>query len=74
MTKEDYDTKLREMLNTSTYKRLKGDPATAQEGRLTHRLKTLEKSDDIPSRLYNELKPSGSQPPRIYGLPKVPKT
>ena len=40
MTKEDYDTKLREMLNTSTYKRMKGDPVTAQEGRVTHRLNT----------------------------------
>ena len=70
MTKEDYDTKLRRMLESSTYKRLKGDPTTAQESKLSCKLKNLEKSGDIPTRLYHELRPSGSQPPRIYGLPK----
>ena len=70
MAKEDYDTKLRRMLESSTYKRLKGDPTTAQESKLSRKLKSLEKSGDIPIRLYHELRPSGSQPPRIYGLPK----
>ena len=63
MTKEDYDTELRRMLESSTYKRLKGDPTTAQESKLSRKLKSMEKSGDIPTRLYHELRPSGSQPP-----------
>ena len=62
------------MLNTSTYKQLKEDPTTAQEARLARQLKSLEKSGDILSRLYNELRPSGSQPARIYSLAKVHKS
>ena len=50
-----------------------GRPKTAQEGRLTRQVESPEKSGDISSRLYNELNPSGSQPPRIYGLPKMHK-
>ena len=73
MTKEDYDAKLRGMLDISTYKRLKRDPTATQESKLTHKLNSLERSGDIPTRLYHELRPSGSQPPRIYGLPKVHK-
>ena len=73
MTKEDYDAKLRGMLDTSTYKQLKGDATATQASKLTDKLKSLERSGDIPTRLYHELRPSGSQPPRIYGLPKVHK-
>ena len=34
---------------------------------------SLGRSGNIPTRPYHELRPSGSQPPRIYGLPKVHK-
>ena len=73
MNREDYDTKMRGMLSTATYKQLKKDPTATQEGRLSRKLKELEKKGEIPGGLYHRLRPSGSQPPRIYGLPKIHK-
>ena len=34
---------------------------------------SMVRSGDIPTTPYHELRPSSSQPPRIYGLPKVHK-
>ena len=62
-----------EMLGTGTYGKLRGDPTATQENRLSHKLKGLEKNGEITSALYNRLTPTGSQPPRIYGLPKIHK-
>ena len=33
----------------------------------------MEKDGEITEGLYHRLRPSGSQPPRIYGLPKIHK-
>ena len=35
ITREEYDRKMRGMLNTATYKRLKKDPTATQEGKLS---------------------------------------
>ena len=48
MNREDYDTKMRGMLSTATYKQLKKDPTATQEGRLSRKLKELEKKGEIP--------------------------
>ena len=48
MNREDYDTKMRGMLSTATYKQLKKDPTAMQEGRLSRKLKELEKKGEIP--------------------------
>ena len=47
MRREDYDRKMRELLDTTTYTRLKGDPTAVQENRLSHRLRELEKCEEI---------------------------
>ena len=73
MTRGDYDSKMRGMLDTTTYRRLKKDPTATQETRLSRRLKGLEKDGELSGQLYHQLRPSGSQPPRIYGLPKIHK-
>ena len=73
MTKEDYDMKMRGMLSTATYKQLKKDLTATQEGRLSRKLKELEKKGEVSGGLYHRLRPSGSQPLRIYGLPKINK-
>ena len=73
MRREEYNTKLKGMLETTTYRRLGKDPTAAQESRLSRKLKELEKGGEITGSLYNRLRPSGSQPPRIYGLPKIHK-
>ena len=70
MRRCDYDGKMEEMLGTGTYGKLRGDPTATQENRLSCKLKGLER---ITNALYNKLRPTGSQPPRIYGLPKFHK-
>ena len=73
MERDEYDSKMSELLNSTTYKKLKKDPTSAKENKLSRLLKSLEKSKELPSKLYNKLRPSGTQPPRIYGLPKIHK-
>ena len=73
MRRCDYDGKMEEMLGTGTYGKLRGDPTATQENRLSRKLKGLEKNGEIRNALYNKLRPTGSQPPRIYGLPKIHK-
>ena len=70
MRRDDYDTKMRGILDTATYRQLKKDPTATQGGKLNQRLKRMEKDAEITEGLYHRLRPSGSQPPRIYGLPK----
>ena len=72
MTRENYDTKLRGMLETATYRQLKKDLTAAQKRGLMSRLGKL-KEGEISESLYRWLRLSGSQPPRIYGLPKIHK-
>ena len=57
----------------TTYRKLPKDPTTTQENKVIRVLKKLEKDNEIPTSLYNRLRPSGSLPPRIYGLPKIHK-
>ena len=73
MRRCDYDRKMEEMLGTGTYGKLRGDPTATQENRLSRKLKGLEKNGEIRNTLYNKLRPTGSQLPRIYGLPKIHK-
>ena len=62
-----------EMLETGTYGKLRGDPTATQVNSLSRKLKGLEKNQEITIALYNKLKPTGSQLPKIYGLPKIHK-
>ena len=74
MTRIDYDTKMRGMIETAIYWQLGKDPTVTQENRINRKLKDLEKCEELPSTLYSRLRPSECQVPRIYGLPKVHKT
>ena len=44
------------------------------ESKLQKRLLELFKEDSIPKSLYQNIRPTGSQRPRMYGLPKTHKT
>ena len=74
MATEDYHTKMRGLLETTTYQRLKKDPTSTQENRISRKLRELEKGNELPESLYRRLRHSGCQPPMIYGLPKKHKT
>ena len=74
MKRSDYDEKMEQLLqDPTTYQQLPKDPTPAQESKLSRKLKSLEKCGGISSKLYQKLRPTGSQPPRIYGLPKIHK-
>ena len=60
-----------EMLGTGTYGKLRGDPTATQENSRSRKLKKLEKNGEMTSALYNKVRPTGSEPTRIYGLPKI---
>ena len=61
------------MLGSDTYSILNKDPTKTQEAKLTRELKGLERTGEIPNELYNKIRPVGSKPPRLYGLPKIHK-
>ena len=74
MDHRDYESKLSTMLNdTSTYKKLNRDPSAALEKKMNSLLLQLNRSEQIPDRLYQRLRSSSGVTPRIYGLPKVHK-
>ena len=74
MERSDYDGKVKELLgDATTYRRLPKDPTQAQETKLSRRLRELQKNREITTPIYNRLRPTGSQPPRFYGLPKIHK-
>ena len=43
------------------------------ESRLQNRLLDLVKADLMPRWIYDAIRPTGSQKPRIYGMPKTHK-
>ena len=73
MTREEYNSKMEELLSTDTYRMLKKDPTAAQEAKIGRVLRDYVKKNEVNDELYNWLRPSGCQPPRIYGLPKIHK-
>ena len=59
--------------DSSKFKRLKNDPTVLREGQLQRFLRNVKKSNKIDNIIYEKVYPSGSQPARIYGLPKMHK-
>ena len=49
------------------------DPTLLREGQLQRFLRNLKKNNEIDNIIYDKIYPSGSQPARIYGLPKMHK-
>ena len=69
---------MNEILNDqSKFKRLgpvsRNDNTANIESRLQKRLLDLVKADHMPKWIYDAILPTGSQRPRIYGLPKTHK-
>ena len=57
----------------ATFKQIHKDPTIFEEDRLIQKLRQMMKRNFISEREYNYCYPSGSQPARLYGLPKVHK-
>ena len=49
------------------------DNTSKNESRIQRRLLQLHKDDLLPANLYDLIRPTGSQRPRMYSLPKTQK-
>ena len=80
MKVETYHQKLDEILNLPQFEKLDSTrknakhPILKEEERIIGILKSLRDENKIDDSLYNKLKPTGSQPARLYGLAKVHKS
>jgi len=80
-TKANYINKMNTLLSdNSKFKEFvphgnsRKDPFITNENKFNNHLKRLEKAGKISSEIYNKVRPVGSAPPRLYGLPKVHKS
>ena len=74
LDKQDY---IKGMLNilkdTTKFRKLETDPTRLREGQLQRFLRSLKNTSFFSDGLYEKLYPTGSQPARMYGLPKLHK-
>ena len=78
LNKTDYVKKMNSILEDETKFLTLGpsskmDNASKIESRIQRRLLQLHKEDLLPANLYDLIRPTGSQRPRMYGLPKTHK-
>ena len=59
--------------DSSKFSKLNCDPTLSREGKLQRFLRKLKKNGEIDDTTYKDIYPTGSQPARIYGLPKMHK-
>ena len=59
--------------NASKFKPLTQDPTISREARLQRFLRKLKKNNSINEQTYKDMFSRGSQPARLYGLPKLHK-
>ena len=79
MKAEQYRRKLEKILQLPQFKKVVNtrknakNPILKEEDRVINILKDMKEKNHIDDKLYKKLRPSGSQPPRLYGLAKVHK-
>lgn len=74
LRKVEYISRLETMLqDTSKFKLLPEDPTIQRENKLIRHLLSLKKKGVITEAFYDRVRPNGSQPARLYGLPKIHK-
>ena len=59
--------------DTCTYKKLNKDPTPALQRKMNQQLLVLKRKKELSEPVYNELRCSSGEIPRIYGLPKIHK-
>ena len=74
LNRKDYNKGILDIINDADkFKEPDNDPTMNREGKLQRFLRELKKKGKIDKDIYNKIYPTGSQPARIYGLPKVHK-
>jgi hypothetical protein len=64
----DYSKKIATLLQDKAYAKLKKDPTESIECKTV-----LLKKSSFPEDVCQQVRPQGSRPPRLYGLPKIRK-
>ena len=74
MDRTDYVRKLNDIVSDSSkFKTLDDDPTSKRETRLQRYLLPLHRKGALNKDEYERIRPSGSTPARMYGLPKIHK-
>ena len=74
LNKTDYNRKIQALINDkSKFKQLKEDPTEKRELCLQKYLRYLKNLGAFSEEVLNQIRPCGSNPSRIYGLPKLHK-
>ena len=79
MKKDTYRNKLKDILNLEQFEKVIPDRKNAkdailkEEERINKTLADLRKNNKISESLFDKVKSTGGQPPRLYGLAKVHK-
>ena len=74
VNKTDYFKTILKIINdTNKSAKLESDSTFNREGGLQHFLRKLKMNGKTDKDIYKSIYPSGSQPARIYGLPKMHK-
>ena len=71
MNQSDYTAKMEELLEDSTYRKLKRDPTTKVEAKIASALKEPEHKGHLFTKQRLFLAPSFTSAPQIYGLLKM---
>ena len=73
MKSSEFHNKLDDMLSSGTYGRVKKDPTSSQESKICRILKKLKDKKEMDQRLYNKLRPCGSNHLRFMVYQKYTK-
>ena len=79
MKREQYCEKMNDIIKLPQFKKVVNErknarsPVLKEEDRVMSKLKSLLDEDKIGQVLFDKMKPTGSQPARLYGLAKVHK-
>ena len=79
MKSEDYQMKMNKIIELPQFEKIENsrknakNPVLKEEEWIIDILKSLKTKEKISENMYNRLRPSGSQPARLYGLVKVHK-
>ena len=74
LNRDEYIQKVGEVIDDdSKYRILRRDPTVKTENKISNALKYLQQQGYIDDKLHDRLTPRYSNPPQLYGLPKIYK-
>ena len=73
LDKEEYDHKVRELLDETSYQPIKKNPTLKIEQKVTEVLRSPEKNGKLPNDVRKRVQNQQSFTPQLYGLPKIHK-